>query len=384
MEQMTTFMIEIEQYLLRDPASLITPCLLVYPKLIRANIAESIRVAGSSLKLRPHVKTHKTPEIVGLNQAAGINKFKCATLSEAHMLGCCGAADVLIAYPQVGPAIARLIEIMREFPQTRYSTVVDNGNSLQQLDAAVAQAGLTMPVLLDLDTGMHRTGIPVGPAAQELYLQIGQCRALSAGGMHLYDGQNHQPNLQDRRTAVNALWQTVLQMVEQLTQAGAAVPKVVCGGTPTFPVFASLQPPIQKIDIECSPGTCVLSDFNYGRDYADMSGFQPAAVLMTRVISRHHTNRVTVDLGYKAVASDPPAGRRCHFLNLPEAKEIQHSEEHLVLESPAANHLQVGDVLYAIPAHVCPTVALHSHLIVIEEGAIIDRWQVTARDRLVG
>jgi D-serine deaminase-like pyridoxal phosphate-dependent protein len=377
-------MIDIQAYQLRDPAALITPCLLVYPKRIRANIAESIRIAGSSDKLRPHVKTHKTPEIVELNQTAGIQKFKCATLSEAHMLGMCGVADVLIAYPQVGPAIARLVEIMYEFPVTRYSTVVDNRNSLQQLDAALARAGLKMQVLLDVDTGMHRTGIPPGPAAQQLYLEIGRSQALSAGGFHLYDGQNHQSDLQDRCAAVNALMQPVVQMAQQLKEAGAAVPKLVCGGTPTFPVFAGLPAPAEDIAIECSPGTCVLSDFNYGRDYADMSGFRPAAILMTRVISRHHTNRVTVDLGYKAVASDPPAGRRCHFLNLPGATEIQHSEEHLVLETPAANSLEVGDVLYALPAHVCPTVALHSHLIVIEDGVIIDRWQVTARDRWVG
>ena len=114
-----------------------------------------------------------------------------------------------------------------------------------------------------------------------------------------------------------------------------------------------------------------------------MAGLRPAAVLMTRVISKSVPGRVTVDLGYKAVASDPPAGRRCHFLNLPDAKEIQHSEEHLVVESPAADELNVGDVLYVVPAHICPTVALHSHLIVVEDGRVVDRWRVTARDRLV-
>lgn len=376
-------MLDLNEYQLNNPDELITPCLLVYPHVIRKNIAESLRIAGSASKLRPHVKTHKTSQVVALMQAAGITKFKCATLSEAHMLGTCGAEDVLVAYPQVGPAIGRLAAIVKEFPQTRYATVVDNSQSLRALDAALSQAGLQLTVLLDLDTGMHRTGIPVGAAARELYLELCRAKALVPGGLHIYDGQNHQSELQARQAAVSHLWPPIGRMVNELKSHGVPVPKLVCGGTPTFPVFAELEPHDSQTELECSPGTCVLSDFNYGRDYADMSGFQPAAVLLTRVISQHHAGRVTVDLGYKAVASDPPAGRRCHFLNLSGATELQHSEEHLLLESPQADQVSVGDVLYALPAHVCPTVALHSHLIVVEDGNVVDRWKVAARDRIV-
>ncbi len=376
-------MLDLEEYRLHDPSGLITPCLLVYPKIIRSNIAESIRIAGSVDKLRPHIKTHKTPQIVALSREAGITKFKCATLSEARMLGGCGAEDVLVAYPQVGPAIARLADIVCEYPTTTYSTVVDNAQSLQQLDDEFTRRGVRLNVLLDLDTGMHRTGIEVGPQAQRLYLTLCQATSLTPSGLHVYDGQNHQSDLQARREAVDHLWQPVVDMVRELTARDAPLPTLVCGGTPTFPLFSALDPHDLPANIECSPGTCVLSDFNYGRDYSDMSGFQPAAVLLTRVISRQHADRATLDLGYKAVASDPPAGRRCHVLNLPEAKEIQHSEEHLVIETPAASELSVGDTLYVVPAHVCPTVALHSQLIVVEDGRVVDRWSVTARDRIV-
>ncbi len=376
-------MLELDNYRLNHPEQLLTPCLLVYPHIVRANIAESIRIAGSADNLRPHVKTNKTPQIVDLMRAAGITKFKCATLREAQMLGECGAEDVLIAYPQVGPAIARLVAIVKEFPQTRFSTVVDNGQSLQQLDEAFQQAGLKLTVLMDIDTGMHRTGIPVGEAAMRLYRELGQSTALVPGGLHVYDGQNHQCELPARNEAVNQLWQPVVRMVTELKAEGLSIPKLVCGGTPTFPVFSRLGLASSDLHIECSPGTCVLSDFNYGRSYADMSGFQPAAVLLTRVISKPQAERVTIDLGYKAVAADQPLGRRCSVLNVPGAKEIQHSEEHLVLELPPDCALNVGDVLYAIPGHVCPTVALHSHLIVVEDGQVIDRWAVTARDRIV-
>jgi D-serine deaminase-like pyridoxal phosphate-dependent protein len=373
---------EAADYQLTEPESVLSPCLLVYPDLIRSNLAESIRMAGATSRLRPHVKTHKTPQIVQLATQAGIYKHKCATLAEAHMLAECGVQDVLVAYPQVGPSVGRFVEIVCRFPGTRFSVVVDDPACLQALADELELRDQSLDVLMDIDTGMHRTGIPAGSRAIKLYEQIHQSPRMRPAGFHVYDGQNHQPDLGERRDAVTSLMQPVLEMATQLKMQGIPVPTLVCGGTPTFPVFAEFDLPDTDTQVECSPGTCVLSDFNYGRDYAEMSGIRPAAVLMTRVISRHQSDRVTVDLGYKAVASDPPAGRRCHFLNLPEAREIQHSEEHLVLESPHAYHLSVGDVLYALPAHICPTVALHSHLQVVEQGRIVDRWKVAARDRL--
>ena len=376
-------MFAVDEYRLVDPSSLITPCLLVYPHLLRKNLAETIRIAGSPKRLRPHVKTHKTPQIARMELDAGITKHKCATLAEARMLAECGVPDVLIAYPQVGPAIARLAELVDLFPATRFSTVVDNATSLRQLEGVFVQRAGRMDVLLDIDTGMHRTGVGLGTGADELYRQLSRSSLLTTGGLHVYDGQNHQADVQERRAAIDSLIATVMAMVERLAAAGVTVPKLVCGGTPTFPLFAELAGSKTKVEIECSPGTCVLTDYNYSNDYRDMAGFRPASVLMTRVISKPVAGRVTIDLGYKAVASDPPAGRRCHFLNLRDAKEIQHSEEHLVVESPAADELNVGDVLYVVPAHICPTVALHSHLIVVEDGRVVDRWRVTARDRIV-
>lgn len=369
-------------YQLRDPSQVLTPCLLVYPQQILANIAESIRIAGSADRLRPHVKTHKTPEIVKLTLAAGITKHKCATLSEAMMLAQCGAPDVLVAYPQVGPAIAKLASLASEFPQTQFSTVVDDARSLEQLEAAFQQRGLKLPVYLDIDTGMHRTGVPVGGDAVELYRRLCSSSSIAPAGLHVYDGQNHQSDISQRQAAVDSLIQPVLSMVAALKRLDLPVPSVVCGGTPTFPVFAGRDWPDSETRFEYSPGTCILWDYNYGRDYADLSDIAPALVLMTRVISRQHHDRLTVDLGYKAVAADPPAGHRCHFLGAVGCTELQHSEEHLVLASPEAARFQVGDVLYALPAHVCPTVALHSHLLVVEDGAVVDRWKVVARDRL--
>ncbi len=375
-------MVDLADYELKDRSQVLSPCLLVYPEIIQSNLAESIRIAGSTERVRLHVKTHKTPQIVEMALAAGITKHKCATLAEAKMLSECGVPDVLIAYPQVGPNLPRLTEIVAGAAATRFSTVVDNHLSLESLAAKFQRQNRTIDVLVDIDTGMHRTGISPGEDAVALYRRVHQAQSLRAAGLHVYDGQNHQADLGERRAAVKSLMTPVRRLVRQLKHSGLDVPKLVCGGTPTFPVFAQLDSSEEGASVECSPGTCVLSDYNYGTDYSDMSGIRPAAVLLTRVVSKHAGDRLTVDLGYKAVASDPPAGKRCHFLGLPDATEIAHSEEHLIVQTTAASRLNVGDVLYALPAHICPTVALHSHLQVVEAGQVVEAWPVRARDRL--
>ncbi|MEZ6137496.1 MAG: D-TA family PLP-dependent enzyme [Pirellulaceae bacterium] len=362
-----------------DAASLLTPCLLVYPQVIRENLAEAIRIAGDVARLRPHVKTHKTAEIVQLASEAGVTKHKCATLAEASMLATCQVPDVLLAYPQIGPNLPRLAELIEAFPTTRFSTVVDSPAGLEQLEQHFSQGDLD--VLLDIDTGMHRTGITPGDAAVDLVEQIAAAPGLRFAGLHVYDGQNHQPSRRDRDEAVTELMRPVTALISTLANLHYEVPKIVCGGTPTFPVFAELQSQT-SVPIELSPGTCVLSDYNYCQDYPDMDGFRYAALLLTRVISKTGDNRLTVDLGYKAVASDPPANSRCHFLYPSDARLVQQSEEHLVIATAAAENIAIGDVLYAVPAHVCPTVALHARLQVVEGGRLRGAWPVTARDRL--
>ncbi len=150
-------------YEVTNANSVLTPCLLVYPEIIRSNLRESIRIAGTADRLRLHVKTHKTPQIVAMALEAGLQKHKCATLFEAAMLAKCGAPDVLIAYPVVGPALEKLTALIAEFPATQFRCTVDNLQSLEQLSAAMKSTGQKVDVLVDIDCGMHRTGIAPGP-----------------------------------------------------------------------------------------------------------------------------------------------------------------------------------------------------------------------------
>jgi D-serine deaminase-like pyridoxal phosphate-dependent protein len=310
--------------------------------------------------------------------ALGIRKHKCATIAEADMLAGVGAEDVLIAYPIVGPNCQRLAGLMTRYPKTRFSVLADHPDGIRQLSEAMTAAGRTLDVLLDIDVGQHRTGVPPGARAVELYEMIAQQPGLRADGLQVYDGHNHQESLDERRAAVRELLAPVLSLRESLDKKRLPVPRTVVGGTPTFGVWAEQDLP----GMECSPGTCVLHDHGYGRKYPEL-GMTPAALLLTRVVSRPTPERVTFDLGTKSVASDPPAGQRCIVLDLPNARAIIHNEEHLVVETPEAERFRPGDTAYAMPTHICPSCALHRYAHIVENGELVDRWEIAARDRVL-
>lgn len=367
------------RYVLRDPSAVFSPALLFYKDLIRQNIDLAVRMAGGAGRLRPHVKTHKTREVARLELDAGITKHKCATLAEAEMLASCGVPDVLLAYNLVGPNCGRMARLVRLYPDCRFSVLADHPDAVRALSEALAPTGRGVDVLLDLDVGQHRTGIAPGDEATALYESFGRLPGLRPGGLHVYDGHNHQEHPLEREAAVKRQLPPVLAFRAALEQKGLPVPRLVAGGTPTFPVFARMDLP----GLECAPGTCFLHDHGYGTRFPDLSGFTPAALLLTRVISRPTSTRLTLDLGYKAVASDPPAGKRCVLLDVPDYEPVLQNEEHFVVETPAAGRFRPGDEVYAVPTHICPTCALHKQAYVVEDGRVTGTWDVVARDRVL-
>lgn len=365
------------RYEIKDTSQILTPALIVFREILEENLDRMIRLAGSPDRLRPHCKTHKMREVIALQLARGIARHKASTFAEAEMLARCGVKDVFLSYSLVGPNIARAVIFRETFPDVTFSVTADHEQPIAALGDAMQRAGKSVEVLLDIDSGQRRTGVPaVGMRARELYGRIVETPGLVAGGLHLYDGQNHQRSLASRRSAVLACWKPVDALRNELVNQGWPVPRIVAGGTASFPVYASIDDPL----IQCSPGTCVFSDIGYGEGFPDLE-FTPAAALLTRVISRTTACRMTLDLGYKAVASDPPAGDRLRFPDLPDAKEVLQNEEHLVLETASAEEFEPGDELLALPQHICPTSALHKQATVIAAGEIVGHWSVAARDR---
>jgi D-serine deaminase-like pyridoxal phosphate-dependent protein len=358
-----------------DLSAIPSPALLLGLEPIERNLQTMLAIAGSPARLRPHVKTHKLGWLVQRQIALGITSFKCATIAEAEMCAQAGAADVLIAFQPVGPNVGRLLALCEKYPGTHFSTVVDHQTALDALSQAAGQARATLEVLIDLDVGQHRTGIPPGPAAVSLYEQIADSPSLKPGGLHAYDGHLSQSDPTVRTAACAEAFAPVAALRAELLAMGLPVPRVIAGGTPTFPMFAKLK------DIQCSPGTCVLWDASYAGKLADLD-FAPAAVLLTRVVSKPGGNRLCLDLGHKAVASEMPHPRVV-FPDLPDAQFVTHSEEHLVLESPAAPRLAVGDALLGVPWHVCPTVALYAEATMITGGKATKQCRIDARARKI-
>jgi D-threonine aldolase len=352
-----------------------SPALLLGVEAIEGNLHTMLAIAGSPERLRPHVKTHKQAWLVRKQIALGIESFKCATIAEAEMCALAGAEDVLIALQPVGPNIPRVLVLVETYPGTRFSTVVDQKASIDALSEAAQQAGARLEVLLDVDVGQHRTGIAPGFGAVALYEAIAEAPSLIPGGLHAYDGHLSQSDPNVRAAACAEAFAPVAALRAELLSMGLPVPRVVAGGTPTFPMYAKLK------DIQCSPGTCVLWDASYATKLADLN-FSPAAVLLTRIVSKPGGNRICVDLGHKAVASEMPHPRVV-FPDMPDAQFITHSEEHMVLESASAPRMSVGDVLLGVPWHVCPTVALHSEAVLIEGGKAKETIRIDARARKI-
>jgi D-serine deaminase-like pyridoxal phosphate-dependent protein len=362
-----------ERYRIADTREIFSPALVLYRELIEANLRRMIEIAGGPARLRPHVKTHKMREIVAMELAAGITKHKCATIAEAEMLASCGVRDVLVAYPLVGPNQQRLVRLIEKYRDCQFAVLSDHPTPTRSLSELMSAARPEVAVMLDIDVGQHRTGIAIGRDAVELYELICRLRGLRPGGLHVYDGHNHQEDPAERAAAVRSQFAEVLRFRRELQQRGLPVPRMVCGGTPTFPIYAKVP------DVECSPGTCVLHDNGYGTRFPDL-GFQRAALLLTRVISRPAADRMCLDLGYKAVASDPK-GDRLVLPDLPDARVVLQNEEHLLVETPEAARFNPGDELLACPTHICPTCALHKEAYVIESGRLVARWPVAGRDR---
>jgi D-serine deaminase-like pyridoxal phosphate-dependent protein len=360
-------------YRINNPDEVTSPSLLVYPDRIESNIRKMIAIAGDPGRLRPHVKTHKMPEIVRLQMKYGINKFKCATIAEAEMTAACGAGNILLAYQPVGPNIRRFFALKKKFPEIKISCIADCDDIIRQLSENAVKYGFETPVWLDINVGMNRTGVAPGELAAELYKMIVDLPMLNAEGLHVYDGHIHESDFSLRKKACDEAYLTVTSLLSELNRSVGLPVKVVAGGTPTFPIHAC------KGGVETSPGTTLLWDYGYSSSFSDMD-FLHSAVLFTRIISKPAEDLICIDLGHKAVASEMPQPR-IKLTEIENYEVISHNEEHMVIRTNEAKRMKIADVLYGIPYHICPTVDRYDVVSVVRNGMVTEKWKVEARKR---
>jgi len=367
-------MSELKWFEINNAEDIISPSLVVYPDRIERNIKLMIQIAEGVDSLRPHIKTHKIAEILEMQLKHGIYKFKCATISEAALLAKCGAKDILIAIQPVGKNVDRFFDLIEKYPDALFSTIVDNETLITKINDTAAEKQLLISLWLDINNGMNRTGILPDKNAVLLYEKINQSSNLDAKGLHVYDGHIQASDINLRKQICDSDFEKVLTLKEQIELLGIEVKTIVAGGTPSFPIHA------KRSNVEVSPGTTLLWDQRYAEKFKDLK-FSHAAILIGNIISKPASNLLCLNLGHKSVAAEMDFPR-LEILNFQNCKQIRHSEEHLVVECNESEKYTIGDVCYAVPMHICPTVIKYDQVLTVNNGKISGHWKVAARDYL--
>ena len=365
-------------YAIRGLQDVLTPALAVYAEFVENNIRATLRLLdGEGDRWRPHVKTAKLGCIMQQLVASGVTNFKCATTLELRTACRAGARDVLVAYPLQGANALRVREIAAEFPRARVSVLVDSAASVAQW------SGSSVGIFVDVNPGMDRTGIAPGDHVelQRVMDAILQAR-LEFRGIHYYDGHLRQADLRERTAAAHRGYDELLDLAASLEKSGTPVTEIVTSGTPTLPCalsYARFRG--ARFEHRVSPGTVVYGDSSSIALLPEEYGYRPAVLVVSRVVSHPAPGILTADAGHKAVSADAGVPT-CAVLGRPELVPRSPSEEHLPIEVPAgALKPAVGEFLYLLPRHVCPTVNNFDEALIVAKGGITRIERVTARGR---
>jgi len=363
-------------YTIQNIKDVDSPSIVLYKKRLLSNIDNMLsRVDNDTSKLMPHIKTNKMPKVIALMIDKGIKRFKASTIAEAEIAAREGAESVLIAHQLVGPKIYRLGLLVTSFPNTKFSTIVDNLISVEKLEREAMERQSIFSIFIDINSGMNRSGIQIGDELDQLIEKIKDSSHLTFKGLHAYDGHHRNPNFKERKNTIENEFSKVARLYNKLKNHDSSL-QLISGGTPSFTSH------LTEDDRICSPGTCLLWDWGYDEKLTEQD-FKYAALLVTRVISKPTDGIVTIDLGHKSVAPENSIDKRVKFLNLKDYELLSQSEEHGVLKVQDWENIQIGDVLYGVPYHICPSINLHDEVSVIVHGEKVDTWKIEARKRKI-
>lgn len=356
-----------------------TPEIVIDLDVVLANIdraAAAARAAG--VLVRPHVKTHKLPQIAHLQVQAGAVGIQVAKLGEAEVMADAGIRDILVGYPVVGQTkLARLGDLAA---RVSISVTLDSEEVAAGISSVASERGLTIPTLVEIDTGLRRLGLEPGDAAADFAERIAAMPGLELAGVFTHEGHVYAQARDDaerERLTLEACGAAV-ETAQEIRRRGHPAPIVSVGSAGTFR-FAIRCPGVTEV----RPGTYVFNDRSQiAQGAATETGL--AAVIVTTVVGRPRPERIVVDAGTKVLTSDrmlvhdPPAtfGR---VLGHDDWDLVRLSEEHGVLDVPATADARIGDRLAIVPNHVCPTINLATAVTVVERGTVTGRWPVAAR-----
>ncbi len=347
-----------------------TPVLLVDRAALQRNIDRMAKTFdGRRVKLRPHFKNNKCTHIARMQLAAGnAVGMTCAKVSEAEALAAAGVQDILIANQVVGERkIERLVALAAK---TRMTVAIDDLAQAEPISAAAARAGVTVGLLIEVDIGMGRCGLPPGDAVLALARQLAGLAGVRFDGLQAYEG--HLVSVADgaeRRQKVLDAFAPAVRTRRMIEGAGIPVGVISGGSTSTYDITSM----IEGID-EIQAGTYPTMDWTYRQLRPE---FEQALTVAARVISRPKPGVAVADVGLKGMASEfgVPQVKDCASAQIPAFK----SEEHCVIRS--APDWRTGELIELIPSHACTTCNLYREMHVHENGRVVDVWPIEASGR---
>ena len=352
-----------------------TPALLVDRRRMERNIV-SMQAAcdQNGVALRPHTKTHKSPHVARLQVAAGARGITVAKVGEAEVMLAAGFEDLFIAYPLVGETKYRRLLPLLE--RARITIAADSHRGVEMMSAFFGPRGVTLPVLVEIDTGFRRTGLPNSEAAVELAQAIDRAPGLSFEGLMEFGGHSYDAcSEEERRTVSRAEASALLEAAQQLTQVGLPARVISTGSTPSMPFVAEVYGVT-----EVRPGVYVFGDLKQA-ELGTLRRDECALTVLATVVSTPAPGRYILDSGTKALSSDHYATRTYGELkDYPGAILTRASEEHGIIEGVDLP-LRVGDRVEVIPNHACATCNMHDELHIVEGGEVLDVWPVLGRGK---
>jgi 3-hydroxy-D-aspartate aldolase len=333
------------------------------------------RISGSGVKMRPHAKTHKCPVIALKQMELGAVGVCCQKVSEAEAMVYGGVRDVLVTNEIVGRQ--KLQRLMSLAHTARIGVCVDDLGQVSALDKAAGDAGVTLPVYVEVNMGGNRCGVEPGEPALDLARRIAEASHLAFAGLQAYHGSaQHLRQWDERRQAIAQAAEKAARTRDLLARNGIECPTITGAGTGTFE-FESAS----GVYTELQCGSYIFMDADYGRnldhDGEPTKAFEPSLFVWATVMSRPTEDRAIVDAGLKALGLDsgPPI-----VWDEPAATYERASDEHGRLGIAAAtNRLRIGDKIRLVPGHCDPTVNLYDWYIGIRGNRVEQLWPITAR-----
>ena len=352
-----------------------TPALLLDLEAFEHNLDRLDKsLAETRIRVRPHAKSHKCPEIALRQMARGAIGVCCQKVSEAEAMVEGGVMNVLVSNEVVGtPKLARLAALAR---RARISVCVDNEQNIADLDAAARTAGAKIDVLVEVNVGANRCGVDPGQPCVNLAQRIAAAKHLRFAGLHAYQGAaQHARTPVERKAAIARAVRYVRDTIEALQAQGLKAEIITGAGTGTYQLEAA-----SGVYNEIQPGSYIFMDADYNRNLGEdgkpMQDFEQSLYIWTTVMSRASSERAVVDAGLKAVSVD--SGMPL-VADLPGVEFTKASDEHGVLKLPQGSTLAVGDKIRLVPGHCDPTVNLYDWIVGLRRDKVECVWPVTAR-----